>query len=48
MSLLDDEDILIGRAIKDSNMKEAIKDICKSIIGNELGKYADCNLAISE
>ena len=48
MSLLDDEDVLIGRAIKDSNMIAEIQDICKSIIENELDKYADCNLAISE
>lgn len=48
MSLLDDEDVLIGRAIKDSNLIAEIQDICKSIIENELDKYADCNLAISE
>lgn len=48
MSILDDEDILISHATMYCDLAAGIQKVCKSIIENELNKYADCNLAISE
>lgn len=48
MSILDDENILISHATMSCDLAAGIQKICESIIENELEKYADCNLAISE
>lgn len=48
MSILDDENILVDNAAVYCNLAAKIPQICKSIIENELNKYADSDLAISE